>query len=699
MAKRKKSKFPWIFQYKIKFRNKYFTIKLRCGALAGFLKLAVKVKMKYKLTLAVLTIGLFFNSCGGQSPEKTQKAKEYVASLQAMKLADLKQQLEKDTAVLNKLIKTAGFNMQLTSHFSSGEKSVVRKSEPEFSLNSNASKIAEIFNAYCKQLYFNQNFNETYKEEKLSLYAQNRFEFESRYSLTDNNHIIKERDSLFKPFEPAIETIEKSYFFKGKKLAKNDIGLKRIDSIETEIKLKFPVDFEKFTIQKSEKNTSYKNQTIEIESIKDNVAKLKMPVSIYSDVIGYQAYNSQDVRMNSSALSSTPMLEIRKDVRSNLKQLLDIFLAVLKADDANEAKQILNKINQNQLTAKDHMVEFNAYFSGLTKERIDELGDIPFYEEVADKGKEVIAAESQFVIVEFPDDIKTIDIMVATKFNSLQNNSMVKFNNHRLDLKYFDVNHPNIIYNTYEKGKGIKYGVSNKDGDKIIAAQFDQMKQVGNDYFIVDDKLYWLDIAGKKMVPLPQFQNYIQTLKPGYDVFEKSIGDESAIGVVLNRNKVILPFEYHRFDKYDTFFIGHKNTDVDEIYDLNFKRLPNSEIKRIQTINEFIASDIKYPLLFVAENDKKKKALADQNLKILTPFKYEFISPFFEIKDYYIAGIRTPDGSNYHYGLIDKNGKEVVPFMFENINEELDKSGKLKYRLKNKAQATPLDVFLKTFGK
>lgn len=662
-------------------------------------KLTMKVKMKYQFTVTILIISLFLSSCGGESPQKTQKAKEYIASLQALTLNDLKQQLKKDTTLLNKLIKLTSLNMQLTSHLSSGEKSIAQKSEPEFSLNYNTSKVEEIFNAYCKQLYFNQDFTENDKDHKRSLYTVKMFEFESRYDLTNDDHIIKENDSIFKPFEPDIETIEKSYFFKGKRLVKDDIGLKRIDSIETEIKLKLPVDFEKFTIGKSEENVGYKNRTVEVEAIKDNVAKLKIPIEIYTDIISYQACNNQNVRMNSNALSSTPMLEIRKDIKNHLEELLDIFLAVLKEDDVNEARKLLNKINQNQLTAKDNMAEFNSYFSGLSQEKVKELGDIAFYEEVAEKGQKVIAVENQFVIVEFPDDVKTIDVFVATKFKSLQNNRMVKFNNHYLARKYFDVNNPNIIYNTYEKGKGLKFGVSNKDGDKIITAKFDEMKQVGNEYFIADGKLHWLDVAAGKMIALPQFQNYRQTLKPGHDVFEKSAGDESAVGVVLNRTKVVLPFEYYRIDKFDTFIIAHANSETDEIYDLNFKRLHGKEIKKIQTINEFISSEIKYPLLFVAENDKSKKALTDKNLKILTPFKYEFIDPFFKVKDYYIAGIRTADGSNYLYGLINQNGKEVVPFIFDNIDDEFDKSGKLRYYLKKKPQSVSFETFLKTFGK
>ncbi|MCZ4245915.1 WG repeat-containing protein [Pedobacter punctiformis] len=658
--------------------------------------------MKPKFIITVLFASLFLSSCGGQSPEKSQSAKKYIASLQSMKLDDLKLQLKKDTALLNKLIKTATFKMQLTSHFSSGEKSIAKKSVPEFNINYSVPKITEIFNDYCRQLYFNQDFKENYAEEGLNLYSQDRFEFVSRYNLTDDNHIIEAKDSTFKSLEQEIWPIEKTYYFRGKKIAKEDIGLRRIDSIETEIHLKFPLEFEKFTIEKSEKNTKYKSHIIEVEAIKDNMAKLKIPTELYSDIIGYQAYNNQNIRMNSNALSSTPMLEIKSNIKTDLKELLNIFLEVLKSNDENKAKEYLNRINQNHLDAKNNLTEFDAYITGLAKneEKIKGLGDLTLFKEIADKGKKVITSENQFVIVEFPDNIKTIDVFTATKFASLQNKKNVKFNpNEYTRGKYFDVNNPHIIYCSFVQGEGIKYGISDKDGKKIIDAKYEKPNQEGNDYFIINDKLYWLDADAKKMVSLPEYDNYIQTLKPGYDVFEKSSGDKSGLGVVLNRNKVILPFNYFRFDKYETFIIAHKNADGDDLYDLNLNKLASKEIKKIQAIDEFISSQIKYPQLFIAENDKGKKALTDKNLKFLTPFKFEFINPFFEIKDYYIAGIRTPDDSNYFYGLLDNKGNEVIPFIFDDIDDEQDASGKLKYRLKQKWLTMNFETFLKTYRK
>lgn len=138
---------------------------------------------------------------------------------------------------------------------------------------------------------------------------------------------------------------------------------------------------------------------------------------------------------------------------------------------------------------------------------------------------------------------------------------------------------------------------------------------------------------------------------------------------------------------------------MDELYDLNFKKIPNKGIQKIHLVDEFIASDIKYPTLFEAEDVNKKKALVDKNLNLLTPFKYEFINPFYGVNNYFMAGIRTADGSSYWYGIVDDKGKEVTPFIFCHMSEEFDKNGKLKFCLKDKSQAMDFASFIKTYKK
>ncbi|MFN0254945.1 WG repeat-containing protein [Pedobacter ureilyticus] len=655
--------------------------------------------MKFKYLFILLLIGSFLQACSQKNEPQTVEAKKYIATLQAMKYDELKSELKKDTALLNKLIKTSTFTLQLTSHFSSGEKSAVEKSVPEFDINHNQAKITELFNDYCKHLSFEQNFSDNANSENFSLYGQGLFRYESRFYLTDDDHIIKEKDSLFKPYIPSVITNEKAYFFRGKKIAKADIGMKRIDSIEADLSLKLPTDFEKLSIEKSDKTVEYKDDKIEIESIKENLAQLKVPIALYSEIIGYQATNGKNLRMNTSALSSTPMLSIDKKVQESLKELLAIFTEVLKENDEKNAKGKLNKINQNHLDAKVNMTEFDASLDKLSKDKakVEELGDVGLYNEIANASKKVLGVRTQFVLVEFPDDIKNIDVFVATKSTLLQNKKMVKYGNHYLNPKYFDESKPNIVFYSHENGR--KFGISNRDGETIIKPTFGELRQLANEYFMGDEKLYWLNVADKKMVALPQYKNFVQSLKPGYDVFEKTVGEDDKYGVVLNRDKTILPFAYYQIEKHDNFIIASKTHNLDELYDLNFKKLPNKGIQNIRTVDNFIASDIKFPAIFVGEDINKKKALVDKNLNLLTSFKYEFISPFFSVNNYYIAGVRTADGSNYWYGIIDTNGKEVVPFIFCNISEEFDKNGKLKFCLKDKKEAMDFKAFLQKYKK
>jgi len=111
------------------------------------------------------------------------------------------------------------------------------------------------------------------------------------------------------------------------------------------------------------------------------------------------------------------------------------------------------------------------------------------------------------------------------------------------------------------------------------------------------------------MVPLSQYKSYVQTLKPGYDVFEKTVGEDDKAGIVLNREKIILPFEYYRFEKHEHFTVPSKTHNLDELYDFNFKKILNNGIQKIHLIDNFIAADIKYPSLFVAEGNNNKKRL------------------------------------------------------------------------------------------
>ncbi|RZL31968.1 MAG: WG repeat-containing protein [Pedobacter sp.] len=133
----------------------------------------------------------------------------------------------------------------------------------------------------------------------------------------------------------------------------------------------------------------------------------------------------------------------------------------------------------------------------------------------------------------------------------------------------------------YSHNNERKFGIVNRDGETIIEPKYNEIRQLTNEYFMADEKLYWLNVTNKKMVPLSQFVNFDQSLKPGYDVFEKNIGSENKYGVMLNREKVIIPFEYYSFEKHEQFIIARKKESIHDLYDLNFKKISGKGIQEI----------------------------------------------------------------------------------------------------------------------
>ncbi|MFB9078251.1 WG repeat-containing protein [Flavobacterium procerum] len=627
-------------------------------------------------------------SCG-QNIEDAKLANEYVKELEERDLKELKAQLKNDITFLNKLVEATSFEFQLTSHFSSGQKIVAKKSVPEFKINYNVPEITERFNTYCKQVSFEQNFRENYSEGKL-IRGKNPFSFSSNLDLS-------EKDSIFEQLKSNIEYKEEKVFFNGNAIGLNQIGLKKIDSISTNITLEIPLAFDKFSIEKNHSaKKEYKGFIVKRDTINENIVELKIPTELYKNIIGYQAFNKKGVRMNVSAFSSNSLLEINQTIKDNLNSLKNIFQKIVNENNEDKAKSYLKGITQSMFDAKNEMLEFDNFVIelGENKKRQKELGTRGIYDEILEKGKKVLWVQNESAIVEFPDDVLSIEIYVKSNSIKLERKQIVLSEKD----KFYDNTNPNIVFSTFERGKGFKYGISDKNGNKIIEAIYDdEIRQTGNEYFSIKEKLHWLDVANKKMVGLPAFKSYKSTIKPGYDIFDKTIGNEDVEGVVKNGTEIILPFEYFRITKYKNFIVADKGYDKKvDFFDVNFKEIQKKEIHKFHKVDDFIAADVIFPLLFVAENADGKKALVDSNLKYLTPFKYDYIRPFFSRSDYYTVSVKSSKGYGYLYTLIDQKGNEIAPPIFDEFNLY---DGKVTFDINKKTQTMDFSQFLKTYGK
>lgn len=641
-----------------------------------------------KNILQIIFLLLINISCS-QNLKDTKTSKEYNDNLSKKSLEDIKNQLKSDTVFLNRLLKDTTFNFRLVSHFSFGEKQEPAQSVPEFSINYDIPKMKELFNEYGKNLNFEQLFRENYSKDEVRVFGKDQFSFNSR---------MPENDSAFEELKSNISFTEKLFFHQGKPLEIDEIGLKRIDSIYTDIQLKIPVAFEKLSISQNQKNLKYNDFEIEVESIRENMAKIIVPVNLYQKIIGFQAFNKEGKRMNSGSFSANSVIAIGSEIKKELKNLHEIITKILIENDESKAKLLIKEINQKQFEAKNNMAEFSDYLEELLKEKrkLEKLeDDIGLYEDIAKKGKKVIATENQLLVIDFPDDIKSIDVFVGTQFSDLKQQKNIKYN----PKVFLDEQNPNIIYYNVVKGNDLKYGIIDKNGKKIIEAKYKKIQPVGNDYFQIDEKLHWLDKNSNNLVLLPGYSNYFETVKPGYDILEKNISETTLQGLVKNQKEIIIPFEYILIENYGKFLVAQKEYGKKlDIFDENFKKLQNDEIHRLHLVDNFISTTIPFPKLFTVENSANKKALMNLDLQFLTPFKYEFITPFFEINNYYIVGIRTKNGSKYLFGLINEKGEEVTPLMFCNILNDLE-NGKIKYCLNDKKSTLSLSDFLNTYKK
>ena len=642
--------------------------------------------MKY--IFLIFAIFLFSTSCS-QGFRDVKTAEAYISSLEGQSLTGIKAQIKKDTVVLNDLLKNSSFTIQLVSHFSSGQKHSPDKAVEEFSINADLKKLNASFLNYIKYYSFEQDFDETYNKQEIKIFKNERFTY---------SNVLLSEDSIFESCKSKILVTPKQFFHQGKPIAEGNIGLKRIDSIDTEIELKIPLAYDKFTINKNQKNYKYKNFDVRVEKIKENTAQIVVPVQLNNNILAFQAYNSQAKRMNSTSFSSVPVLEVSSKVKRNLNELKEIFIKILAENDEAKAKQLIKEINQMHFDTKNSMVDFVDYLYKLKKEnrKLEDFGDdITLYEEIAEAGKNVLSSEHELLFVEFDDDLQSIDVFVGTDFTVLKESKTVGYSSNI----FHHAQTPNIIYYKYVKGKGTKYGLIDKFGNKIMDATYDRFYQASNDFFFLDDKLHYFNKEKGSLVVLEDYSGFHKNIKPGYDILEKKSGDNVVFGVVKDAKEVIMPFQYSYIDKFNNFLVAKKGlTSKIEIFDYNFKKIPREDISNLHLINEFVSTNIDFPVLYVAENNLNKKALLNSDLQLLTPFKYEFITVFSEVNNYFIVGVRTADGHGYLYGLINEKGEEVTPINFCYINEFFEE-GKVKFCLKDKNSFLAFPDFIKAYKK
>ncbi len=649
--------------------------------------------MNIKVLVLFLTISFLIVSCS-KEVEREKNARKHIEFLKSKSLSDIKSQLKEEVKYIEKLIEESEFEFVYTSHFSSAEKIKVNKSVDEFNINYDNESIEKVFKWYYSHLCFEQNFREKSPND---LFENDIIEYKSEYKY---NYPITGKDTIFEDFESNIDFEEIKYFHAGKQIKKGQIGLKKIDSIYTKVELDIPQSLNKIIIDKAQKKINYNNEIIEVERIKENTIAFKVPNSLNEKIIAVQALNSGGFRMSSNAYSSNPIFENDKNRWLILKELANIYRKVLSEGDEKFAKKYLEQITQNHFDARNDFSNFRDELKKIyadykkIKEK-DPFTESEVYHKVLKAGKNVLSNSRSSVQIDFSDNIQKVEVFISKEVKTINNTQYVKFEK----LSTRDNLNPNIIYSCLSSNDGSKYGIIDKHGNKLIEAKYDKLIQLGNNYFLDDEKLFWYDENEKGLVRLPNdYVSYAGNIKPGYDIIEKKVGRrETLYGIVEAPGKKVIDFIYYKITKFDNLIIAEQENKV-SFFDLNFKELPVKGITRINQVGNEISSNITFPLLFDAENSSNKVALLNKNLKQLTPYKYESIDPFYNINNYYIVTVRSKNKeNNYLYGIINNKGQEVVPLIFLYINPSDDDADVLFYELNDKKESISIMQFIQKY--
>ena len=270
----------------------------------------------------------------------------------------------------------------------------------------------------------------------------------------------------------------------------------------------------------------------------------------------------------------------------------------------------------------------------------------------------------------------------------------------------------NLEANVIEGGK---FSLLNEYGDTILPPIYSHISALdGSSKFLYvskNDKEYGLFNLEKMCLVLPEmyttcsvndFDKNRFTVSQGGTVNEEGYLANGKYGVVDENNSIIIPIEYDLLGSYNEYFIAHKNN-LQGIIDLNGKPIVPIEYDEIDFI-DYRLIKLGKGTNPVSENfvyGAGKYALYDSEGKsILTSFAYEnfydmgshlvykkdnlnglmdksgreISAPLFSgFEAYSLEGTfifsKYQDGVNL-FGVLDLNGKELIPFEYENIAPE-----------------------------
>lgn len=204
-----------------------------------------------------------------------------------------------------------------------------------------------------------------------------------------------------------------------------------------------------------------------------------------------------------------------------------------------------------------------------------------------------------------------------------------------------------------------------RDSKEVVPPAFHDIISLGNYYFQLighiekgkqKEELIRIDPISDTYINLP-YVSYFGTLSNGLQIFEQKGG---LSGLVKNEKEIVFPFKYDLIFQIGNYIFCEKPYyEGVEIYDLNLNVIPDLGIVKFEYMSCI------HNLLKIYKRDDEdiyeaKIGLLNLSLKQVTECKYYDIKSLNNSKDYFIIIKRHENKRDLLYGILNKDGDEVI---------------------------------------
>ncbi|MCD0489910.1 WG repeat-containing protein [Pedobacter sp. MC2016-14] len=578
---------------------------------------------------------LFIASCSTPSLEDVKTKDEYIKRISALSENELQKTLKTDLDSLNSLKEEIdGFNIYIGFGMSMGNGSGKKdelKSDSVFKINTDFNGIRKGVAEYTQNLIFTQKPELPYSSFEV-------------YPNGESANVSKDDLSI---------SLKKLYV-KGQAYPEDKIGMKRVDSMTVDFSYEYPKSVKTFKFNpKDKKAIRYQNKAISIYSAEGEELEFDVPLSLYSDILAYQALNADGVLMNSNSSSAIPLTTINPGIKKDFAEALVVLKAASKMTDKDAIVKELGKIPAELFPKIAQYRSFNAKLAALDKnEHLKGFEAIKQMKEIIAGDKELFGLEMQRISLKFPDQVRELVLYLAEDREKITGSAVALANAY------------STSYGTYLDRKADKYGIVDSNFNIVIPASEPDLAATDNTghYYKSSkaDQVFHLDAKNRKLIPIKKGYSFIKDLSDKMTVFMDS---NKYVGVLENDEKEVIPFEYDEIEKVGNVLLltkSKRGRKKREIRSLDNKLI--TELKGLST-----KSYPEYGVIII-EDELEKLGMIDKNGKMVVKPIYNELVPV----DQQPLLVYADDSQRYLSGILKGDGTKLTPPIFGHIDDFKD---------------------------